>query len=53
MPIVIKEIHVSTTIERNGKQELISADIIQRVKNELLREIQKNKVVVQRKRKER
>lgn len=53
MPIVIKEIHVKATIERNGKQELVSADVIQRIKYELLKEIHKNKVVVQRKRKER
>lgn len=53
MPIIIKEIYVRTTIERNVKQELISVDVIQRIKCELLREIQKNMVVVQRKRKER
>jgi hypothetical protein len=53
MPIVIKEIHVKTTIERNGKQEPVSVDVIHRIKYELLRDIQKNKVVVQRKRKER
>lgn len=53
MPIVIKEIHVRTTIDRNGKPGFVSEDMIQRIKNELLREIQKSKVVVQRKRKER
>ena len=53
MPIIIKEIHVRTIIERNGKPELVSGDIIQRIKYELLKEIQKSKVVVQRKRKER
>jgi hypothetical protein len=53
MPIVIKEIHVKTTIERNRTQEPVSVDVIQRIKYELLRDIQKNRVVVQRKRKER
>ncbi len=53
MPIVIKEIHVITTIERSARQDRIPMETIQRIKYDILREIQKNTVVVQRKRKER
>lgn len=53
MPIVIKEIHVRTTIEKSIKQELVSHETIQRIKYDILKEMQMNKVVAQPKRKER
>jgi len=53
MSIVIKEIHVKTVIEKNMKQELVSTETIQRIKFDILREMQKSKAVVQPKRGER
>lgn len=53
MSIVIKEIHVKTTIEKNTKQGFVSHETIQRIKYDLLKEIQKNKIGAQSPKKER
>lgn len=53
MSIVIKEIYVKTVIEKSIKQEFVSTETIQRIKYDILKEVQKNKVVLQSKKKER